>query len=70
MSPIKEKLASLEFSGSNKELIIERFLLNNKFFELNAQINLKDVLSEDIELNTIMLENELYEDDEEEVLLF
>ena len=44
----------IQFSGSNKELIIERFLLNNKFFELNAQINLTDVLSEDIELNTVI----------------
>ena len=28
----------IEFSGSNKELNIDRFFLNNKFFDLNAEI--------------------------------
>ena len=44
----------IEFSGSNKELTIDRFFLNNKFFELYAEINLMDVLSKDIEVNTII----------------
>ena len=44
----------IEFSGSNKELNIDRFFLNNKFFDLNAEINIMDLLSEDIEINTII----------------
>ena len=44
----------IQFSGSNKELNIDRFFLNNKFFDLNAEINIMDVLSEDIEINTII----------------
>ncbi len=44
----------IEFSGSNKELNIDRFFLNNKFFELYAEINLMDVLSKDIEVNTVI----------------
>ena len=44
----------IEFSGSNKELTIDRFFLNNKFFELYAEINLMDVLSKDIEVNTVI----------------
>lgn len=42
----------IEFSGSNKELIVDNFFLNNDFFEFNAQINIKDILSENIEINT------------------
>ena len=44
----------IEFSGSNKELTIDRFFLNNKFFELNAEINLMDLLSDDIKVNTVI----------------
>ena len=44
----------IELSGSNKELNIDRLFLNNKFFELNAEINLMDVLSENIEANTVI----------------
>ena len=44
----------IEFSGSNKELNIDRFFLKNKFFDLNAEINIMDLLSEDIEINTII----------------
>ena len=44
----------IEFSGSNKDLNIDRFFLKNKFFDLNAEINIMDLLSEDIEINTII----------------
>ena len=44
----------IEFSGSNKEITIDRFFLNSKFFELNAEINLMDVLSDDIKVNTLI----------------
>ena len=40
------------FSGSYNELSIERVLLNNKLFDLNAEINIKDIISEDIEVKT------------------
>ncbi len=42
----------IEFSGSYNELSIDRFFLNNELFNLNAEINLKDIMSEDIEVNT------------------
>ena len=44
----------IEFSGSYKELSIDRFFLNNELFDLNAEIKLKDIMSEDIEVNTII----------------
>ena len=42
----------IEFSGSYNELSIDRIFLNNELFNLNAEINLKDIMSEDIEVNT------------------
>ena len=44
----------IEFSGSYNELSIDRIFLNNELFNLNAEINLKDIMSEDIEVNTII----------------
>ena len=42
----------IEFSGSYNELCIDRVFLNNKLFDLNAEINIKDIISEDIEVKT------------------
>ena len=42
----------IEFSGSYNELSIDRVFLNNKLFDLNAEINIKDIISEDIEVKT------------------
>jgi len=44
----------IEFSGSNKKLRIDRFFLNNKFLDLNAEININNILSENIEVNTVI----------------
>ena len=44
----------IEFSGSYEELSIDKFFLNNELFDLNAEIDLKDIMSEDIEVNTII----------------
>ena len=38
--------------------------------ECKEKLRRRRIRQKDIELNTIMLENELYEDDEDEVLLF
>ena len=42
----------IEFSGSYNELSIDKVFLNNKLFDLNAEIYIKDIISEDIEVNT------------------
>ena len=44
----------IEFSGSNKKLRIDRFFLNNEFLDLNAEININNILSENIEVNTVI----------------
>ena len=45
----------LQFYGTREELTINSLSLSSEFFEFNAEVNILDVLSEDIEIKTFIL---------------
>jgi len=52
----------LQFYGTKEDLTIKRLKLSSELFELNAQLNILDVLAEEIEINALINELDINEE--------